>query len=93
MEILQSNNFKNTIKKLHKNQKECLDKAVRAILENPLIGEMKVQDLLGVRVHKFRVINDLTLLAYLYDEQNAVITLLAVGSHENFYRDLKNQIK
>ncbi len=92
MEILQSNNFKNTIKKLHKNQKGCLDKAVKAILDNPLIGEMKVQDLSGVRVYKFRVINDLTLLAYLYDEQNEVITLLAVGSHENFYRDLKNQI-
>jgi mRNA-degrading endonuclease RelE of RelBE toxin-antitoxin system len=93
MEILQYNNFRNTLKKLHKNQKECLDEAVKVVLGNPLIGEMKVKDLAGVRVYKFRMVSDLVLLAYLYDELNAAITLLAVGSHENFYRDLKYQIK
>lgn len=93
MEIVQYNNFKNSVKKLHKNQKECLNEAVKIILDNPLIGEMKIQDLAGVRVYKFRMVNDLTLLAYVYNEQTSVITLLAIGSHENFYRDLKYQIK
>lgn len=93
MEIVQYNSFKNAVKKLHKNQKECLDEAVKAILDNPLIGEMKIKDLAGVCVYKFRMVNDLTLLAYVYNEQTAIITLLAVGAHENFYRDLKTQIK
>jgi mRNA-degrading endonuclease RelE of RelBE toxin-antitoxin system len=28
-------------------------------------------------------------LAYTYDDEKIIVTLLAVGSHENFYRDLK----
>jgi len=41
MHVLQSHTFKNTVKKLHKNQKESLDEAVKVILANPLIGELK----------------------------------------------------
>ena len=93
MEIIQYNSFKNAVKRLHRNQKECLDEAIKVILDNPLIGEMKIKDLAGVRVYKFRMVNDLTLLAYVHNEQNSIITLIAVGAHENFYRDLKTQIK
>lgn len=90
MRILQSNIFSKTVKKLHTNQKVYLDDAVRAILSNPLIGALKVGDLASVRVYKFRMLNQLTLLAYQYTTQDT-ITLLALGSHENFYRDLKLQ--
>jgi mRNA-degrading endonuclease YafQ of YafQ-DinJ toxin-antitoxin module len=38
------------------------------------------------------MIDRLTLLAYKYDKQDSSIILLALGSHENFYRDLKTQI-
>jgi len=31
----------------------------------------------------------LTFLAYTYEEQTITLTLLALGTHENFYRDLK----
>ena len=31
----------------------------------------------------------LTLLAYEYDEHRSKLTLLALGNHENFYRDAK----
>ena len=41
MHVLQSHTFKNAVKKLHKNQKESLDEAVKVILGNPLIGELK----------------------------------------------------
>lgn len=92
MQILQSATFKKSTKKLHINQKNCLDDAVRAILSDPLIGELKIGDLAGVRVYKFHMVNQLTLLAYRHDEQAQSIILLALGSHENFYRDLKNQV-
>jgi hypothetical protein len=38
------------------------------------------------------MINQLTLLAYSYDGSVLTLTLLAIGSHENFYRDLKKKI-
>jgi len=38
------------------------------------------------------MVNKLALLAYEYDEVKDELTLLAFGSHENFYRDLKKRI-
>lgn len=89
MQVLQTNNFKKTIKKLHSNQKAELDEAVRVIIKEPLIGVEKTGDLSGVRVYKFHMCNQLTLLAYEFKPNIPAITLLAIGTHENFYRDLK----
>jgi mRNA interferase YafQ len=89
MKILQTPTFGKQIKKLHKNQKKDLDDAVLSIIDNPLIGEMKKGDLNGIQVHKFKMINHLTLLAYQFDDDESQLILLALGSHENFYRDLK----
>jgi hypothetical protein len=33
--------------------------------------------------------NQLTLLGYSYEGEIVTLNLLAVGSHENFYRDIK----
>ena len=92
MQILQTTIFKKAVKKLHANQKICLDNAVKALLTDPLLGIEKVGDLSSIRVHKFHMIDRLTLLAYKYDKQDSSIIFLALGSHENFYRDLKTQI-
>jgi len=89
MKILQTPIFGKQIKKLHKNQKNELDEAVAFISKKPLIGELKKGDLNGVRVYKFKMVNQLTLLAYQFDEDEFQLILLAFGSHENFYRDLK----
>jgi mRNA-degrading endonuclease YafQ of YafQ-DinJ toxin-antitoxin module len=89
MEILQTPTFVRQTKKLHLNQKKDLDNAIKAIINDPLIGELKKGDLNGVQVYKFRMINQLTLLAYEYFEEKLQLILLALGSHENFYRDLK----
>ena len=89
MTILQTQRFRRAVKKLHPAQKKELDGAVRSIVENPEIGDLKVGDLAGVRVFKFRIQKQLTLLAYSYEEQTITLTLLTFGPHENFYRDLK----
>ena len=90
MKILLTPTFERALKKLHKPQKLDLDGAVRAIAQDPVIGEAKVGDLAGVRVYKFRMSNQLCLLSYrLMDE--STIKLLTFGSHENFYRDLKSR--
>ena len=46
--------------------------------------------LAGVRVHKFKVGDKQHLLAYTHEKKSDSITLLALSSHENFYRDLSN---
>ena len=89
VKIIQSTSFKKAVKKLHANQKADLDKAVKLIASNPNIGEQKVGDLSTIQVYKFKMINQLTLLAYQYEDEQFILTLLMLGSHENFYRDLK----
>jgi len=91
MKILQSNSFKKAIKKLHRNQIPELKKAIEKIANNPLIGDMKRGDLAGVRVYKFHVHPQLVLLAYLYEEKGALLNLIDVSSHENFYTALKRE--
>jgi len=81
--------FERVVKKLHPNAKKDLDKAVKTIVGNPHAGDMKKGDLNGVRVYKFKMVKQLTLLAYKHNETAKSLVLLALGSHENFYRDLK----
>ena len=88
MRILVTPTFERAVKKLHRPQKTALDEAVRTIASQPVAGDMKVGDLVGVQVCKFRMGNLLCLLAYrVLDE--STLKLLMVGPHENFYRDLK----
>jgi mRNA-degrading endonuclease YafQ of YafQ-DinJ toxin-antitoxin module len=89
MEVVQYPAFERAAKKLHANAKRDLDKAVTALAQNPLSGDLKRGDLSGVRVYKFKMVNQETLLAYMYHEAEKSVALLALGSHENFYRDLK----
>jgi mRNA-degrading endonuclease YafQ of YafQ-DinJ toxin-antitoxin module len=85
--VQQTTLFGKQKKKLHANQVEALDKVIRAILKNPLIGEQKRGDLSSVRVYKFTMISQECLLAY--ETHKKQLILLAFGVHENFYRDLK----
>ncbi len=55
MKVLQSSLFAKTVKKLHKPEKELLDDAVKALLVEPELGDLKTGDLNGVRVYKFKV--------------------------------------
>lgn len=92
MNIVQTPTFKKQIKRLHKNQKLDLDNAIRKIINNPTIGEMKKGDLNDIFVYKFKMVRQLTLLAYNIAHEQSQLILLTLGSHENFYRDLKKKI-
>lgn len=93
MNILQTNEFAKVVKKLPKQQKAEVDTAVKEIVANPSIGEMKIADLAGVQVYKFRLNNQEVLLAYEHNAETITLYLLKLGSHENFYRDLKRSDK
>jgi mRNA-degrading endonuclease RelE of RelBE toxin-antitoxin system len=86
--------FLRAVKKLHANQKVALDDAVKEIAAQPGAGEEKRGDLSGVFVHKFKMNGLEYLLAYeLLPNKQAPeeVMLLALGAHENFYRNLKGR--
>lgn len=79
--------FKKSYKRLYANEKSKVNDAIRAIIQNPKIGQEKKGDLAGVFVYKFKILDKEILLAYEWNPRERV--LLALGVHENFYRDLK----
>ena len=89
-EIIQSPLFARQKKRVHKNHIKDLDEAVRKIIQDPEIGSQKAGDLSGVRVHKFKSMNSVILLAYEVIESS--IFLYTFGSHQNFYRALRKYI-
>lgn len=89
MRVLSTPRFDRDIKRLTKPQKEALNNSIRILIKTPLMGELKKGDLQGVRVHKFRSQSQQVLLAYAANTIENVMILLAYGTHENFYRDLK----
>ena len=89
MKIQITPRFERSVKKLHDSEVVSLNQAIKAIASNPLIGETKKGDLVGVRVYKYKHVQQQLLLAYMFDSTNDQIILMGHGTHENFYRDLK----
>ncbi len=90
-EIIQSPIFAKQKKKLHKRQIKDLDESVKSVFNDPKIGDMKVGDLQGIQVYKFKSKKQQILLAY--EVIDFTLYLYTAGSHENFYRDLKRYLQ
>lgn len=92
LEILSTPTFAKAVKKLHSKDRNLVDKTVRAIATNPAIGEEKKGDLAGIFVYKFKINKQEVLLFYQLDPDKfspVSMLLLSIGSHENFYTELK----
>jgi mRNA-degrading endonuclease RelE of RelBE toxin-antitoxin system len=95
LEVLVTPTFAKAIKKLHAEDKVVVDKAVRAIANDPAIGEEKKGDLAGVFVYKFKINKQEVLLAYQPHPgkfRPISVLLLSMGSHENFYTELRRTV-
>ena len=90
MRVRETPSFRKQVNRLRPNQKADLDQAVRELTENPSAGDPRTGDLSWVRVYRCRLVGQLSLVAYEYRPSDDLIVLHAVGSHENFYRDLKS---
>jgi len=88
-EARQTKRFGRQYKKLQDNIAAYVDGAVEAVCTDPDIGERKKGDLASLWVYKFRSQGQLWLLGYTRDDSIRLVYLEAVGSHENFYRDIK----
>jgi ParE-like toxin of type II bacterial toxin-antitoxin system len=93
--------FNQYVKKAHKPLQLAIEDAVEDICANPSIGELKVGDLAEIRVYKFKFNRQEYLIAYKQqtDQENNIgvelllIDFYKVGSHENFYDELKKYLK
>lgn len=96
LKILTTSTFNRAVKKLFDRDKKSVDAVIKKIAVNPAIGEEKKGDLAGIFVCKFKLNKQEVLLSYGLlptKEQPQEIVLLSLGSHENFYSDLKRQIQ
>jgi hypothetical protein len=93
--------FVQYVKKARKPLALAIEDAVEDVCRNPDIGEAKVGDLLGIWVYKFRFNRQEYLVAYRppKDESTGgapeflIIDFYQVGSHENFYDELKRYLR
>jgi len=87
--VVQTPSFRKAVKKLKPNQKKSLDTAIQELIEDPSLGEQKKGDLSFLRVYKFKMNKQITLLGYSFNNGTLILELMVLGSHENFYRDIK----
>jgi mRNA-degrading endonuclease RelE of RelBE toxin-antitoxin system len=90
--------FAQYVKKARKPLQLAIEDAVQLICNTPDIGELKVGDLAEIHVYKFRFNRQEYLVAYRFQIKNSALEFLAidfyqVGTHENFYTDLKRYLK
>lgn len=87
LKIRMTPTFDKAVKKLHAQGKKNVDNAVREIIAKLTIGEPKKGDLAGVSVYKFKINKQEILLSYSVGTDE--LLLIALGSHDNFHRDMK----
>jgi mRNA interferase RelE/StbE len=87
--VIQTRRFARQYKKLNDNTAKDVDGAVGIISNKPSIGERKKGDLAALLVYKFKSKDQLYLLGYSIDDGLCLIYLEAIGSNENFCRDIK----
>lgn len=98
MQTLFKRPFLHYVKKSHKPLRLAIEDEVLAICDNPELGELKVCDLNGIRVHKFRFNRQQYLIAYSspggdFPLEFLIIDFYKVGVHENFYDELKQYLR
>ena len=88
MEKLFTPAFRRFVKKQFLPLRLAVQDEVDRIIANPDIGECKKGDLAGFQVHKFMFHRQEYLIAYEAGDEN--LLFIMIGTHENFYRELKN---
>ena len=63
------------------------------ILQDPHRGDRKRGALRQIWVEKFKAQNDQWLVPYTIDDRRDIVYFVAVGQHENFYRDLHRHLE
>lgn len=89
IDIYETSRFSKALDRLSEQQLRVVEDQIELIITAPEMGELKKGDLNYLRVHKFQLNNQLTLLGYSWIEQKIELYLLSLSSHENFYQEQK----
>ncbi|WP_158116516.1 type II toxin-antitoxin system RelE/ParE family toxin [Vibrio cincinnatiensis] len=93
IDVYETPRFTKALAKLSDLQLKVVEDEIDKLICDPELGEQKKGDLSHLRVHKFRLENQQVLLGYSWLDKKLEIYLLQLGSHENFYRDMKSSRK
>ncbi|SFN41793.1 type II toxin-antitoxin system RelE/ParE family toxin [Xenorhabdus japonica] len=93
IDVYETRRFSKVLSKLPENLLAIVEDEIEKVIDNPEIGEQKRGNLSFLRVHKFQLNNQLTLLGYHWVEEKIELYLLNFGSHENFYQEQKRHRK
>ena len=98
MQITYKKSFAQFVKKSKRSLQLTIEDEVEKICKKPELGKQKIGDLKDVFVHKFHFNQQEYLMAYQFSyETNQLdivwIDFYQVGSHENFYTQLKKVIR
>ena len=90
--------FAQFVKKASRPLQLTIEMRIAEVCDNPRIGQQKLGDLQGVFVYKFRFNAQEYLMAYQFDHfadeiKITWIEFCQIGSHENFYTQLKKSIQ
>jgi len=91
MERLYKPPFRKFVKKQTRPLQLAIEDEIEKIARNPAIGETKIGDLQGIQAYKFKFQRQNFLIAYRVTESD--LLFYSIGTHENFYRDLKKYLK
>ena len=98
MKINYKNAFLQFVKKSRKPLQLTIEDKVEVICQNPRLGQQKSGDLQGIFVYKFYFHQQEYLMAYQFKYEIKELTIsridfYLIGSHENFYTQLKKIIR
>ncbi len=85
--------FNKQFRKFPEREQKNIRKEIGKIVQNPLIGEPKKGILKGIRVYKWKILNQLYLLGYEFVKKEKTIHLYAIAIHEGFYKILERYEK
>lgn len=91
MKIFYKPPFRKFVKKQTRPFQLAIEDEIEKIIVTPDMGEAKTGDLTGFQVHKLFFRRQKFLIAYRV--QGEEIVFFTIGSHENFYRELKKYLK
>jgi len=98
MQFLYKRQFTQFVKKAKSPLQLAIEDAVVAVSKSPELGEQKKGDLRDIFVYKFRFNKQEYLIAYRFGLSNKLLEVIwidfyKIGTHENFYSDLKRFLR
>lgn len=87
--VFETRRFEKALNKLSEKQLSVVEDEIDKINDNRELGVQKKGDLSHLRVHKFKSDNQQVLLGYSCVNNELSLYLLNLGSHANFYQEMK----